>query len=348
MGATSPSRSQRQRHKAYVNGSAVDGTTDRDRWRVADDVHRRRAGRRRRALRDASTRPTLDQHGPRNEPRARSSADQRPIGPRVSDAGRTSQPYLRMLSATMRTSDELLAELKALHPRLHRPVARPHRARCWPSSATRSTACRPSSTSPAPTARARLTAFLKAMLQAAGKRVHVYTSPHLVRFHERIELAGADGKAHANRREPSWSSCWSAPQRANAGDAITFFEITTAAAFLAFAEHPADALILEVGLGGRLDATNVVARPALSVITPVSMDHADKLGDTRRARSPARRPASSSPACRRCVVAPAGGGAGRHPSAGAARSGRRSSLWGERLRGLRAARPPRRTRAPSG
>ena len=61
---------------------------------------------------------------------------------------------------------------------------------------------------------------------------------------------------------------------------ITYFEITTAAAFLAFAEHPADALILEVGLGGRLDATNVVARPALSVITPISMDHADKLGAT--------------------------------------------------------------------
>ncbi len=78
---------------------------------------------------------------------------------------------------------------------------------------------------------------------------------------------------------------------ANAGDPITYFEITTAAAFLAFAEHPADAVILEVGLGGRLDATNVVARPALCIITPVSLDHQDRLGPRSRP-SPARRPAS--------------------------------------------------------
>ena len=113
------------------------------------------------------------------------------------------------------------------------------------------------------------TAFLKAMLEAAGKRVHAYTSPHLVRFHERIELAGPDGKARPIG-ETELVDRSAHAQRVNAGDPITYFEITTAAAFLAFAEHPADALILEVGLGGRLDATNVVARPALSVIMPVS------------------------------------------------------------------------------
>ena len=78
---------------------------------------------------------------------------------------------------------------------------------------------------------------------------------------------------------------------ANGGDDITQFEITTAAAFLAFAEHEADVLLLEVGLGGRLDATNVIDRPALSVITPVSLDHADKLGSTL-AKIAGERPAS--------------------------------------------------------
>jgi len=109
--------------------------------------------------------------------------------------------------------------------------------------------------------------------------VHVYTSPHLVRFHERIELAGADGKA-APIGESELVECLTRAARSNAGDVITFFEITTAAAMLAFAEQAADALILEVGLGGRLDATNVVERPALSIITPISLDHTQWLGDT--------------------------------------------------------------------
>jgi dihydrofolate synthase/folylpolyglutamate synthase len=124
-----------------------------------------------------------------------------------------------------------------------------------------------------------VTAFLKAMLEASGLSVHAYTSPHLVRFHERIALAGADRRT-SPIGERELVERLSAVQRINAGESITFFEITTAAAFLAFAETPADALILEVGLGGRLDATNVVARPALSVITPISLDHADKLGAT--------------------------------------------------------------------
>jgi len=116
------------------------------------------------------------------------------------------------------------------------------------------------------------------MLQAAGKRVHTYTSPHLVRFHERIEIASANGASPI--REEELVDRLLHIQRINSGAPITFFEITTAAAFQAFADHPADAVVLEVGLGGRLDATNVVPRPALSVIMPVSMDHTDKLGST--------------------------------------------------------------------
>ncbi len=117
-------------------------------------------------------------------------------------------------------------------------------------------------------------AFIRAGLQAAGKKVHAYTSPHLARFHERIRLADAliDEDALAALLE----EC----EAANAGAPITFFEITTAAAFLAFSRTEADYTILEVGLGGRLDATNVIEQPALTVITPVSIDHQSYLGET--------------------------------------------------------------------
>jgi len=117
-------------------------------------------------------------------------------------------------------------------------------------------------------------AHARAMLEAAGHRVHVYTSPHLVRFNERIRLAGeaiADDHLVAVLER-----C----ETANGEAPITYFEVTTAAAFLAFAETPADALLLEVGLGGRLDATNVVPRPAATAITRISMDHMQFLGDT--------------------------------------------------------------------
>jgi len=124
-----------------------------------------------------------------------------------------------------------------------------------------------------------VTAYLNAMLTAAGQRVHVYTSPHLVRFHERIALAGPDGATHPIGEE-DLVDVLSRAQAVNDGDDITQFEITTAAAFLAFAAHPADVLLLEVGLGGRLDATNVIDTPALAVLTPISLDHADKLGAT--------------------------------------------------------------------
>ena len=117
-----------------------------------------------------------------------------------------------------------------------------------------------------------LLAYLRAILEAAGYRVHVYTSPHLVHFHERIRLAGT--LIEEAYLDDVLQEC----EIANAGQPITFFEITTAAAFLAFSRTPADIVLLENGLGGRLDATNVIARPALTGITPVSMDHQQFLG----------------------------------------------------------------------
>lgn len=119
-----------------------------------------------------------------------------------------------------------------------------------------------------------LLAFLRAMLEADGKRVHVYTSPHLVRFHERVRLAGE------LIGEPALMDFLEEAETANDGNPITFFEITTCAAFLAFSRTPADVLLLETGLGGRLDATNVLEAPALTAITPVSMDHKQYLGET--------------------------------------------------------------------
>ena len=121
-------------------------------------------------------------------------------------------------------------------------------------------------------------AYVRSMLEAAGLSVHAYTSPHLVRFHERIRL-GKPGNGELIS-EASLSALLEECEAANAGEPITFFEITTAAAMLAFSREPADYLLLEVGLGGRLDATNIVARPAVTVITPVDMDHEQYLGNT--------------------------------------------------------------------
>src|SRR3954462_5613617 len=117
-------------------------------------------------------------------------------------------------------------------------------------------------------------AMLRACLEAAGYRVHGYTSPHLVRFHERLRLAGE------LIDEDALLAVLDECERANGEAPITFFEITTAAAFLAFARIPADIVLLEVGLGGRLDATNVMRHPAATAITPISLDHQAFLGDT--------------------------------------------------------------------
>lgn len=117
-------------------------------------------------------------------------------------------------------------------------------------------------------------AMLAAMMDAAGYRAHRYISPHLIRFNERIVLNGEEiGDA-------ALDGLLDRVEAANAGAEITFFEVTTAAAFLAFSETPADVLLLETGLGGRLDATNVVAKPAVTLISPISMDHASFLGPT--------------------------------------------------------------------
>ncbi len=117
-------------------------------------------------------------------------------------------------------------------------------------------------------------AYLRAILEAAGLRVHVFTSPHLVRINERYRIAGAlvsdaellDALEHC--------------ERLNAGEPITVFEMETAAAFHLFAKQPADVVLLEVGLGGRGDSTNVIEKPLAAVITPVAMDHMEMLGDT--------------------------------------------------------------------
>ena len=117
-------------------------------------------------------------------------------------------------------------------------------------------------------------AMIRAGLEAAGKQVHAYTSPHLARFHERIRLAGT------LISEPDLTALLDECYKANDGADITYFEITTCAALLGMARSAADYTLLEVGLGGRLDATNVIANPALSIITPVSIDHQQFLGET--------------------------------------------------------------------
>lgn len=120
-------------------------------------------------------------------------------------------------------------------------------------------------------------AFLRSMLEAAGRRVHVYTSPHLVRFHERIRIAGK------LIEESELAELLELCRNLSAPGEVTYFEAATAVAFAAFARHPADVTILEVGLGGRLDATNIIPKPIASLITRLSFDHRDYLGSTMAA-----------------------------------------------------------------
>jgi dihydrofolate synthase/folylpolyglutamate synthase len=117
-------------------------------------------------------------------------------------------------------------------------------------------------------------AMIRAGLEGAGLTTHVYTSPHLARFHERIRIAGELIPEHM------LSEMLDRCEAANGGASITYFEITTIAAFLAFSETQADYALIETGLGGRLDATNVFGQPAATIITPISMDHEQFLGDT--------------------------------------------------------------------
>jgi dihydrofolate synthase / folylpolyglutamate synthase len=121
-------------------------------------------------------------------------------------------------------------------------------------------------------------AFMRAILESAEKNVHVYTSPHLVRFNERFRLGRPGGGVIVG--DADLAEVLAECERVNDGAPITVFEITTAAALTLFSRHPADVLLMEVGLGGRLDATNVVDHPLASVITPISIDHVDFLGVT--------------------------------------------------------------------
>ncbi|KEQ03089.1 bifunctional folylpolyglutamate synthase/dihydrofolate synthase [Pseudorhizobium pelagicum] len=122
------------------------------------------------------------------------------------------------------------------------------------------------------------TAFCRALLEAAGLAVHVHTSPHLVAWHERYRIGVRNGRS-AIVDDELFADALRRVAAANAGQTITVFEILTAVTFLLFSEQPADAVILEVGLGGRFDATNVVDKPAVSVVMPISLDHQPYLGD---------------------------------------------------------------------
>ena len=172
---------------------------------------------------------------------------------------------------------ELIARLSALHPsqidlsldRMHRLLARlEHPEHQLP----------PVIHVAGTNGKGSTIAYLRAILEAAGLRVHVYTSPALVRINERFRLGRAGGGALVGDDElqRTLEHC----ERANARAPITLFEIETTAGLCLFAQHPADVLLLEVGLGGRLDATNVVEAPLATVIAPVSMDHTEFLGDT--------------------------------------------------------------------
>jgi dihydrofolate synthase / folylpolyglutamate synthase len=121
-------------------------------------------------------------------------------------------------------------------------------------------------------------AFMRAILEASGRSAHVYTSPHLVRFNERFRVGAPGGGALVS--DADLAAALAECERANDSAPITVFEMETAAAFVLFARHPADLLLLEVGLGGRLDATNVIEHPLATVITPISVDHVDYLGSS--------------------------------------------------------------------
>ncbi|MEA2881256.1 MAG: dihydrofolate synthase / folylpolyglutamate synthase [Bradyrhizobium sp.] len=175
------------------------------------------------------------------------------------------------------TLDELIARLSALHPksidlsleRMQRLLERldhPER-RLAPVIHVAGT-----------NGKGSTIAYLRAILEAANLRVHAYTSPYLVRINEcfRLGRTGGGTLVADDELRAALELC----ERANAGAPITIFEIETAAAFCLFARHPADVVLLEVGLGGRLDATNVIDAPLASVIAPVSMDHTEFLGET--------------------------------------------------------------------
>ena len=177
----------------------------------------------------------------------------------------------------MENSDAILARFLALHPklidlslgrlqRLLGALGDPHR-RLPPVIHVAGT-----------NGKGSTVAFMRSVLEAAGLAVHVYTSPHLVRFHERIRIGAPGGGRLVD--EDALVDAFRRCEEANASAPITVFEITTAAALLLFSEKPAHVLLLEVGLGGEFDATNVIEKPMATVVTPIGMDHSEYLGDT--------------------------------------------------------------------
>lgn len=180
-------------------------------------------------------------------------------------------------NVTTSAASELLARLEKLHPKLI-DLSLDRMLRLLKALGDPQDALPPVIHLAGTNGKGSVAAFLKAILEAAGYRTHVFISPHLRSFHERIALASPRGAQPIS--DAALADVLRRTEAANAGQPITFFEITTAAAFLAFAETPADVVILETGLGGRLDATNVVKSPLMTVITPVSLDHCNFLGDT--------------------------------------------------------------------
>ncbi len=184
---------------------------------------------------------------------------------------------MNLPAASPRPLDELIARLSALHPkqidlgldRMHRLLARlDHPERLLP----------PVIHVAGTNGKGSTVAYLRATLEAAGLRVHAYTSPYLVRLNESFRIGEQGGGRLASDAElrRALEHC----EQVNAGESVTIFEMQTAAAFCLFAEHDADVALLETGLGGRLDATNVIDQPVATVITPISMDHMEFLGDT--------------------------------------------------------------------
>jgi dihydrofolate synthase/folylpolyglutamate synthase len=176
-----------------------------------------------------------------------------------------------------RPFDDIIARLSALHPqRIDLGLDRMHRLLAQLGHPERKLA--PVIHVAGTNGKGSTVAYLRAILEAAGLRVHVYTSPHLVRINECFRLSRAGGGVLVGDEE--LRGALEHLERVNAGQPITIFEIETAVAFYLFGQHPADVVLLEVGLGGRLDATNVIEAPLATVITPISMDHTEFLGDT--------------------------------------------------------------------
>ncbi|HTB01544.1 MAG TPA: folylpolyglutamate synthase/dihydrofolate synthase family protein [Bradyrhizobium sp.] len=172
---------------------------------------------------------------------------------------------------------ELIARLSALHPkRIDLDLERMHRLLAGLDHPERKLP--PVIHVAGTNGKGSTIAYLRAILEAAALRVHVFTSPYLVRINECFRLGRTGGGVLVG--DDDLTTALEVCERANAGAPITIFEIQTAAAFCLFAQHPADVVLLEVGLGGRLDSTNVIEAPLVTVIAPVSMDHTEFLGDT--------------------------------------------------------------------